>query len=106
MSTTVPSQVITAEVRCISKNPRDDRHRRILGIGGVNDGGSRWWLNEDTAIADIEAGTHRFWTTTPDGKRSVWVIVAHNGIRKYLKTEADGVEPNNLLALPECSGQR
>jgi hypothetical protein len=31
--------------------------------------------------------------------RSVWVIIAiHNG-REYLKTEADGYEPNNLLSL-------
>ncbi|MFI5246011.1 MAG: DUF3892 domain-containing protein [Gemmatimonadales bacterium] len=34
--------------------------------------------------------------------KSVWVIIAtHNG-NEYLKTEADGVHPNNLLALPEC----
>lgn len=32
----------------------------------------------------------------------VWVEVATRNGRQYLKTEADGVEPNNLLALPRC----
>lgn len=35
--------------------------------------------------------------------RPVKVIVAVSKYgNKYLKTEADGEEPNNLLSLPEC----
>jgi len=34
--------------------------------------------------------------------RRVRVIVETHNRRKYLKTEADGYAPNNLLALPEC----
>lgn len=88
------------QVRCIKKTNRTDPHERIHGIGGINGNGTRWYLTESQAIADIEAGKWRFWTTA-NGK-SVWVIIAaHNG-HKYLKTEADGIHPNNLLALPEC----
>ena len=75
-----------------------DADRRLQGLGG-----SGWYNDIDSLIAGIESKIFRLWTTTPDGK-SVWVKVEvrpRTG-RKYLKTEADGVEPNNLLALPRC----
>lgn len=37
------------------------------------------------------------------GSREVRVIVAESRYgNKYIKTEADGEQPNNLLSLPEC----
>lgn len=91
---------VDVEVKCIKKTNRADPHERIQGIGGLNGDGTRWYLPEDKAIAGIESGQWKFWTS--GGGKSVWVIIAtHNG-RKYLKTEADGIHPNNLLALPEC----
>ena len=37
------------------------------------------------------------------GGKSVWVIVAVSRFgNKYLNTEANGEDPNNLLSLPEC----
>ena len=54
----------------------------------------------DEAIAGIEAGKWKFWTA--GGGKSVWVVIAVHMGRKYLKTEADGLHPNNLLSLPEC----
>ena len=89
----------TYEVTCIIPDGSDP-DRRIDSIGGY--GPSAWTLTLDDAIAGIEDGKWRFWTTDT-GRNSVWVIVAQrrNGI-KYLKTEADGIEPNNLLALPRC----
>nr|WP_269474859.1 DUF3892 domain-containing protein [Serratia ureilytica] len=34
---------------------------------------------------------------------SVWVIVSNSAAgNKYLKTQNDGEQPNNLLSLPEC----
>ena len=66
--------------------------------------GKRWFLPEDDIIAEIEKPDYlRRWNyyTSVNG-HSAWVIVAvHNG-RKYLKTQADGYSPDNLLALPEC----
>lgn len=88
------------EIKCINKANRSDPHERIQNVGGVNDNGTRWKLSVAEAIAGIEAGKWKFWTA--GGGKSVWVVIAtHNG-HKYLKTEADGVHPNNLLALPEC----
>jgi hypothetical protein len=88
------------QIRCIKKTNRSDPHERIHGVGGVNPDGNRWYLTLDAAIAGIEGGKWQFWTA--GGGKSVWVVIAtHNG-HKYLKTEADGVQPDNLLSLPEC----
>ena len=87
------------EVKCIKKTNRTDPHERTKGIGGVHQSKS-WYLPLDDAIAGIESGKWQFYTSV-NGK-SVWVVIAtHNG-RKYLKTEADGDQPNNLLSLQEC----
>jgi hypothetical protein len=89
------------EIKCINKTNRTDPHERISHVGGVNPDGTRWKMTEDAAIASVENGTYRFWTQ--GGGKSVWVVIATSAAgHKYLKTEADGVQPNNLLALPEC----
>lgn len=76
-----------------------DADQRIDGLGGPAGGG--WYWDIDTIIRNIESDNWRLWTSA-NGK-SVWVVVARrNNGRKYLKTEADGYEPNNLLALKVC----
>lgn len=89
----------TYQVTC-HKPDNADRDRRLQGLGGPGGGG--WYRDIDFLIQGIEGGSYRLWTVAPSGQ-SVWVNVEKrtNG-RKYLKTEADGVEPNNLLALPHC----
>jgi hypothetical protein len=88
------------EIKCIKKTNRSDPHERIHGVGGINSNETRWYLPINDAIAGIESGKWKFWTA--GGGQSVWVVIAtHNG-HKYLKTEADGIHPNNLLSLPEC----
>lgn len=81
-------------------NDPDQRIDKIGGKLGATNGGP-WSLSIDDAISGIEAGKWSFWTQ--GGGRTANVIVAKrpNG-RKYLKTDADGVEPNNLLSLPRC----
>ena len=91
---------INVEIKCINKTNRMDPHERIQNVGGVNPEGGRWKLSVGDAIAGIEAGKWNFYVSA-SGKM-VWVVVASNNGRKYLKTEADGIHPNNLLALPEC----
>lgn len=91
---------INVEIKCINRMNRPDLHERIQNVGGVNPDGKRWKLSLSEAIAGIESGKWTFYTI--GGGKSVKVVIAtHNG-HKYLKTEADGVHPNNLLALPEC----
>lgn len=88
------------QIMCINKTPRYDPHDRIENVGGVHDG-QRWKVSQPDAVKAVEAGTYRFYVQA--GGRSVWIIVAvsANG-NKYLKTENDGLQPDNLLSLPEC----
>lgn len=37
-----------------------------------------------------------------NGSRANVIVAIHNG-NKYIKTENDGEQPNNLLSLRECS---
>ncbi|HEY4779204.1 MAG TPA: DUF3892 domain-containing protein [Solirubrobacterales bacterium] len=87
-------------IECINKTPRQDPHLRIENVGGVNSDGNRWTISENEAIVAIENGTYSFYVNV--NGRVVNVIVATHEGRKYLKTEADGLQPNNLLSLPEC----
>lgn len=89
-------------VECINKTDRDDPHERIRSIGGRNPDGERWKLSQEKAIAGIQSGEWDFYVERPSGDR-VKVIVAESRYGNlYLKTEADGDQPNNLLSLPEC----
>ncbi|PCI04329.1 MAG: hypothetical protein COB78_08395 [Hyphomicrobiales bacterium] len=87
----------TFQVNC-HKPDNDDPDRRLQGLGGK--GKTQWYRGIDMLIELIESGD-KFWTTDEKGK-SVWIEVHSRNGRKYLKTESDGIEPNNLLALPHC----
>ena len=91
---------VEVQIQCIRKSDRFNPHERIQAVGGINADGTRWLLSEDEAIQGIEAGKWKFWTT--GGGTSVWVVVAVHLGRKYLKTLPDGIQPDNLLSLPEC----
>jgi hypothetical protein len=51
-------------------------------------------------IRDIETGAHAYFAEV-DGRR-VWIHVVHDRGSRYLRTNPDGVEPNNLDVLPDC----
>lgn len=86
------------QVTCITPDGSDS-DQRIDAIGGTSGGG--WKLLIDDAIAKIDGGTHEFWTNV-DGRSADVIVAKRSNGRKYLKTTADGVEPNNLLKLPRC----
>ena len=90
------------QITCIIPDGADS-DRRIDSIGGAtgSKSGGPWCIKLDVAIKGIEDGTWRFWTSV--NGNSVWVIIATRNGKKYLKTEADGAEPNNLLSLPHCN---
>lgn len=90
------------EIKCINKSNRYNIHERILSIGGIKHDGTAWKLSLDKAIKGIEDGTWVFYVNNIYGKK-VNVIIAKTALgNKYLKTEADTTEKNNLLELPEC----
>ena len=91
----------TVRVGCINKTNRSSAHERIQNIGGVNADGTRWKMSERNAIADIKNGTYSFYVERPAGHRVNVIVATRLGV-EYLKTTADGEQPDNLLALPEC----
>jgi hypothetical protein len=58
-------------------------------------------MSQTEAIAAIEAGTYSFYTLV-DGRRANVIVAVSRFDNKYLKTTADGEQPDNLLSLPEC----
>jgi hypothetical protein len=93
----------TFRVTCREKH---SLYERIVSIGCVEVGtGLPERFTEDEAINCIDNGTDSFYVERPAGHR-VWVVVAPHERHRYIKTEADGEIPNNLLSLPECPPAR
>jgi hypothetical protein len=90
-------------VTCINKDDRFDPYERITHIGGTTgaNGEKPWKITRQEAIEGIESGRWSFFVNQEGRVANVFVATSPNG-NKYLRTEADDSEPNNLLSLPEC----
>lgn len=86
-------------ISCINKVDRMAPHEAITHIGGVAK--NRWKITQKRAIDLIENEGWRFYVDV-DGDRVKVVVATSRYGNKYIKTEADGDHPNNLLSLPEC----
>jgi hypothetical protein len=98
---TLATKTQTAQVKCINKRDRPNPHERITHIGGYAN--SQWKLTQEDAIGKIERGEWKFYVALPGANRTVWVEVGVSRFgNKYLRTEGDDDNRNNLLSLPEC----
>ncbi len=83
------------QVTCINKIPRMDPHEGITHIGGK---GWRWTTQE--VINSILQKTNTFFTFVNGRRADIGVVNGPHG--QYVRTYADGVWTDNLLALNEC----
>lgn len=89
-------------ISCVIRSGLVNHDRRIETLGGVNPDGAHWRISQADAAAGIEAGRWSFYVKTGGGELPVVVAVSKYG-QKYLKTSGDGLQPDGLLALPECA---
>lgn len=87
------------EVTCIRTQPRTDRHKAITHLGGKG-----WLMTRWQVTASIDSGGGVFYLQV-DGKRASIQVVAGNG-EPYLRSVVDNQWTDDLLALPECRGER
>lgn len=86
---------MATQITCIRKVDRTSAYERITHVGGAG-----WRKTSDEVITEIDTGRQSYYVSV-GGNRTAVVTATRNG-RKYLRTDADGDEPNNLLSLPTC----
>ncbi|SRR5258708_23840768 len=89
------------QVNCITKPHPESRHEHITHIGNTNTG---WQLSREEAIRRIENKQEAYYTVDRNsGQRAYIGVVREGGLKgAYLRTYADGVWNDNLLAQRQC----
>ncbi|HZZ56485.1 MAG TPA: DUF3892 domain-containing protein [Opitutaceae bacterium] len=90
------------QVSCITKSTPYGSHEHITHIGGI--GSTAWRLTKESAIRRIDSKEESFFTIDKTtGKRAYVGVVREAGKPPFLRTHADGVWNDNLLAQPTCT---
>lgn len=88
------------QITCITKSHSTGGNEHITHVGNPA-GNWKWPVAQ--VIASIDAKTNTFFVRDPlSGKRADVGVVRQSGRLPYLRTYADGVWNDNLLALPQC----
>jgi Protein of unknown function (DUF3892) len=80
--------------------------RKVTATGKASDGDITslcgWWgpTSKALAIVEIEGGTNRYYVAVGSGEVDVHVVNGATG--KYLRTDPDHTDRNNLDDLPDC----
>jgi hypothetical protein len=87
-------------VACITKPHPHSPHEHITELGNPK---ANWKWSREQVIASIEAKTNTFYTLDRrTGKRADIGVVRPAGRPAYVRTHADGVWTDNLLAMDQC----
>lgn len=92
----------TQTIRCIVKNDRQSPYEAIEQVGGTNSDGSRWKQSQKQTVQEIDSGEWEYYAEGGNVRRVKVITATSRFGHRYIKTEADGEEPNNLLSLPTC----
>lgn len=78
---------------------RKDRDGEITALGNRN---GKWWpRSKAEAIDDIQLGRHTYYVLLQGGVRAN-ILVVNGPTGKFLRTDPDQTERNNLAELPDC----
>jgi hypothetical protein len=78
--------------------PRNNTHEGITHLGNP---AANWKWTRQQVINSIKSGENTFYTRVNGKRADIAIVDGPNG--QYLRTHADGVWNDNLLALAECS---
>ena len=87
------------QITCITKSHANGGHEHITSAGGSS---PRWLLNVDQIISRIDLKVDQFYVQDYLGRRAYVGVIRPLGRRAYIRTYADGVWTDNLLALDAC----
>ena len=90
------------QICCVRRSDLLNHDRRLRALGGVNPDGAHWRIIETEAIEAIESGRWGFYVEAAGRQVPIVIAVSKYG-NKYLKGAGDGLHPESLLRLPECS---
>ena len=94
---------MTVRITCINKSggDHDNPHAAVSHYGWLDPSGNRGRMSRDQAVEWTEDGNFSYVENRYGNRVYCYVRTSSNGV-KFLQTQADGRDTNNLLELPEC----